>query len=103
MAPRAVTTLDINGVKATPAAHRHRYDRRRHGPRYRHRRHGYHHHYNGFWYRTPFWQFAIPSARSSRGNRHVQWCDNRYRSYNYRRDAFKGYDGRWHRCNSPYN
>jgi hypothetical protein len=33
---------------------------------------------------------------------HVEWCHDRYRSYNERRDAYKGYDGLWHRCISPY-
>lgn len=32
---------------------------------------------------------------------HVAWCHDRFRSYNESRDAFKGYDGRWHKCNSP--
>lgn len=29
---------------------------------------------------------------------HVARCEARYRSYDRSRDAFKGYDGRWHRC-----
>ncbi|HCL64878.1 MAG TPA: hypothetical protein DIC56_08590 [Rhizobium sp.] len=33
---------------------------------------------------------------------HVRWCMNRYRSYNPRNDTYFGYDGRFHRCNSPY-
>lgn len=33
---------------------------------------------------------------------HVRWCMNRYRSYNPRTDTYFGYDGRFHRCNSPY-
>ncbi len=36
------------------------------------------------------------------GNAHVEWCLNRYRSYNPRTDTFTGYDGRQHYCNSPY-
>jgi hypothetical protein len=37
------------------------------------------------------------------GGGHVQWCLNRYRSYNPRTDTFMGYDGYRHRCNSPYS
>lgn len=33
---------------------------------------------------------------------HVAWCHDRYRSYNESRNAFRGYDGKWHTCNSPY-
>lgn len=36
------------------------------------------------------------------GGGHVEWCLNRYRSYNPRTDTFMGYDGYRHRCNSPY-
>lgn len=38
--------------------------------------------------------------RAGRG--HVNWCLRRYRSYNPRTDLYKGYDGRYHRCRSPY-
>jgi hypothetical protein len=34
---------------------------------------------------------------------HVEWCLNRYRSYNPRTNTFMGYDGYHHRCNSPYD
>ena len=36
------------------------------------------------------------------GSSHVQWCLNRYRSYDPASDTFLGYDGYRHRCNSPY-
>lgn len=36
------------------------------------------------------------------GNRHVTWCLNHYKSYNPATDRFLGYDGIYHRCNSPY-
>lgn len=36
------------------------------------------------------------------GGSHVQWCRDRYRSYNPRTDTFMGYDGRRHRCRGPY-
>jgi BA14K-like protein len=43
-----------------------------------------------------------PAPRVVRGNRHVRWCDNRYRSYNRATDQFLGFDGQYHYCNSPY-
>lgn len=33
------------------------------------------------------------------GDRHVQACYDRYRSYNERTDTYTGFDGRQHRCN----
>jgi hypothetical protein len=36
------------------------------------------------------------------GSGHVQWCLNRYRSYDPSSDTFLGFDGYRHRCNSPY-
>ena len=41
--------------------------------------------------------------RNYGGGGHVQWCLNRYRSYNPRTNLFMGYDGYRHRCNSPYD
>jgi hypothetical protein len=38
----------------------------------------------------------------SGGGDHVQWCLNRYRSYNPRTDTYMGYDGYRHRCRAPY-
>lgn len=37
------------------------------------------------------------------GGGHVNWCLNRYRSYNPSTDTFRGYDGYDHRCISPYS
>jgi hypothetical protein len=77
----------------------------------------------GVWFGSPFYEpYRYPryygryyeprryrdySPRYHRGPRggwaaHVRWCHDRYRSYQESRDAFKGYDGRWHKCNSPY-
>jgi hypothetical protein len=33
---------------------------------------------------------------------HVQWCQQRYRSYDLASDSFLSYDGNRYRCNSPY-
>jgi hypothetical protein len=35
-------------------------------------------------------------------NRHVNWCLDRYRSYNPATDRFLSYSGNYVRCNSPY-
>ena len=88
---------------------RYSYNRGRHGARYRHRNGRYRHNYNGYWYAVPFWLGAAAVVGSSDnyverpvGNAHVNWCFNRYRSYNARTDTYRGYDGYNHRCRSPY-
>jgi len=80
-----------------------RYNYRRDGRRYRHRRSGYRYRYNGWWYSAPWFQIpsVAPAPRYGRRS-HVNWCLNRYRSYNPRTNRFLGYDGRYHRCRSPY-
>ena len=37
------------------------------------------------------------------GNRHVRWCQNRYRSYNVRTNTWTAYSGRVRECISPYS
>jgi hypothetical protein len=80
--------------------HKHRYDRRSHGPRYKRRRPGFRFHFGGYWYNNPWWFYSVP--RRHYGNRHIEWCLGRYRSYNPRTDMYLGYDGRYHYCRSPY-
>ena len=36
------------------------------------------------------------------GNSHVQWCLNRYRSYNPRTNTWLSYSGQFRQCYSPY-
>ncbi len=57
----------------------------------------------GRYYEPRYSRYYEP-RRSYRGSwgAHVEWCYDRYRSYDRSRDAFKGYDGRWHKCNSPF-
>jgi hypothetical protein len=83
------------------------WDRNRHGPRYSHRRHGFQHFHGGYWYSTPWWigpsislGLSVPSY--GYGGGHVEWCLNRYRSYDPGSDTYMGYDGYRHRCNSPF-
>ncbi len=60
-----------------------------HGPGWHHRGDWRYRH----WPRNSF-SFSVPI----RGSSHVARCEARYRSYDWRRDAYKGFDGRWHRC-----
>ena len=81
-----------------------------HGPRYRYRYPGYNYFNNGFWYPWPWWSYnrgwnfevGDAFAGGSYASNHVQWCMNRYRSYNPRTDTYTGYDGKKHRCRGPY-
>ncbi|MEH6727285.1 MAG: BA14K family protein [Hyphomicrobiales bacterium] len=41
--------------------------------------------------------------RSRQGSAHVDWCDNRYRSYDIYTDTFQPYKGGRKRCNSPFS
>jgi hypothetical protein len=117
IAPPAPTQVQTDATHGYVEKVRHRgywhYDYRRHGYRYRYRRPGYGYYYGGWWYTTPFWlsvpYYAPPVYRpvpppvyGGGVSRHVQWCLNRYRSYNPRTDTFLGYDGRYHRCRSPW-
>jgi hypothetical protein len=87
-----------------------RYDRSRHGSRYSYARPGFRHHYGGYYYSSPWWigpsigfALTVPSYGGGYGgNAHVEWCLNRYRSYDPGSDTFLGYDGYRHRCNSPF-
>jgi hypothetical protein len=48
---------------------------------------GYHDHDRNHYHRS-----------GSTWERHVAACHARYRSYDASRDAYRGYDGRWHLC-----
>ncbi len=98
-----------------------RYERRLHGDRYRNPRGVYRHRYtDGYYYANPWWSLGLglglggviapepvrphrvrPVAPRS-ASAHVDWCFDRYRSYNARTDTFTGYDGVVRRCRSPY-
>ena len=100
-----------------------RWDRSRHGPRYSYARPGYSHFHGGYYYSMPWWigpsislGLSVPSygygygygngygygAGQGYGGGHVEWCLNRYRSYDPASDTYMGYDGYRHRCNSPF-
>lgn len=95
-----------------------RYNQRWHGDRYRNRHGGYRHYHDGYYYASPWWLLAAPLVAGAviaprvydndngygndYGNGHVQYCLDRYRSYDPRSNTFLGYDGYRHECNSPY-
>lgn len=45
---------------------------------------------------------ANQSYRVPSSNSHINWCLNRYRSYDVRTDTFQPYSGPRRYCNSPY-
>jgi hypothetical protein len=57
----------------------------------------------------PFWLYSYGyyepyyGGGASDWDLHVEWCHDRYRSYREDLDAYKGYDGKWHRCINPYS
>lgn len=80
---------------------------------YRQHRRGYRQ-YNGFWFPpAAFIAGAIvggaianqpPRARAvPRGQAHVEWCYNRYRSYREWDNTFQPYNGPRQECYSPYS
>ena len=78
---------------------------------YRHHRPGYRQ-YNGWWFPpAAFIAGAIvggaiandpPVQYRPRGNAHVQWCYDRYRSYRASDNTFQPYNGPRRQCRSPY-
>lgn len=46
--------------------------------------------------------YSEPYYYSGGGGGHVNWCINRYRTYDPRSNTFRGYDGLLHQCRSPY-
>lgn len=91
-----------------------RYDRRRHGDRCNSWNNRCRHYHNGYYYANPWWVLPLVGAGialSNRGdyydggygNGHVEWCMNRYRSYNVRTNTWVSYSGRVNQCISPYS
>jgi hypothetical protein len=89
-----------------------RYDRRRHGSRYSYRRPGFTYYYGGYYYANPWWLapgvgFGVtvpmhPAPGAGLPAAHVQWCMNRYRTYDVRTDTYVPRIGVRARCSSPY-
>jgi hypothetical protein len=109
LAAPGVTTM-IEQVRRHGGNRAKRYNSQRHGSRHRQARSGYRHHHRGYYYASPWWLAApafglsivVPQYSGHSHSAHVQWCHNRFRSYNAATDRYLGYDGIYHRCNSPY-
>jgi hypothetical protein len=52
-------------------------------------------------YADPYYDYGYYGYRDS-GSGHVEYCLDRYRSYDPRTNTFMGYDGLLHECISPY-
>ena len=70
------------------------------------------HYHRGHYYDTPWWTLPLIIGGSiaannnydggGYGSRHVEWCLDRYRSYNPRNNTWVAYSGNVNQCNSPY-
>ena len=76
---------------------------------YRDRRAGFRF-YNGFWFPNSAFSFgfSVDGGRDrDRGDRlsqrHIDWCQDRYRSYDVRSNTFQPYNGPRQECVSPYS
>jgi hypothetical protein len=98
-----------------------RWHRDRHGRRCSHRSGGCRHFYRGFYYESPWWTLPLVLGgiganryhdddfayeefdRASMGSDHIEWCRDRYRSYNVRTNTWVSYSGRVRECISPFS
>lgn len=92
------------------------YDRHQHGDRCGSWSRHCSHYYHGYYYQYPWWTVPMVGAGialgagaydrdyydGGYGDRHVQWCMDRYRSYDPRSNTWVSYGGRVHQCISPY-
>jgi hypothetical protein len=63
---------------------------------------GYPRTYSNRYPRQTYVYGGMPTTYGSAIDAHVQWCQQRYRSYDIASDSFLSYDGNRYRCNSPY-
>lgn len=75
-------------------------------------------HHGGYYYQNPWWLAPAVgvgigigvagaydngySGGGGYGRRHVEWCLDRYRSYDPRTNSWVSYSGRVYQCVSPY-
>jgi BA14K-like protein len=88
------------------------WDRNRDGRRCERRYGNCRHFYRGRYYETPWWTLPLivgagiiaTDAYDSGdySSQHVEWCFDRYRSYNPRYNTWVAYSGEVRQCNSPY-
>ena len=101
---------------------RHDWNRNRDGKRCSRRNDNCRHFHDGYYYETPWWTLPLIIGGSiaandynnydddfdggyddsGYGDEHVEWCLNRYRSYNLRNNTWVSYSGQVNQCNSPY-
>ena len=67
------------------------------------RKRGYRYRYRGWYYTYPWWLYVASLPYASYSDAHVEWCLNRYQSYDPRTNTYLGYDGFRHECISPYS
>lgn len=83
-----------------------------HGRRCRTRSGNCRHYHRGYYYANPWWLLPMVGVGITLGNsggyydaygsNHVEWCRNRYRSYNARTNTWLSYSGQVRQCVSPY-
>ncbi|MFN4142922.1 BA14K family protein [Aestuariivirga sp.] len=85
------------------------WDRKRDGDRCRSRNDRCRHYRHGYWYETPWWTLPLisgtiilDSVDRNYSSRHVNWCEDRYRSYNRRTNTWVSYGVAIRQCISPY-
>jgi hypothetical protein len=86
------------------------YNRSRDGGRHYRRTNRYRHYHGGYYYENPWWLLpmigagiALSHRNYGYSSRHVEWCLNRYRSYNVRTNTWVSYSGHVRQCVSPYS
>jgi len=84
------------------------WDRHRHGDRFRDRHGVYTHFHDGYYYSSPWWTETAPLVvldddDGGFGDDHVEWCMDRYRSYNPDNNTWVSYSGEIRECISPFD
>ncbi len=123
LAPSTASSMPLRPAEISVApmveSIQHRRGFYRHGGRYYYNGHrGYRYHrpgyrrYSGWWF--PGAAFAagaviggalgqvVPQVSAGPSSAHVQWCSQRYRSYDPSTDTFQPYEGPRRPCQSPY-
>jgi hypothetical protein len=115
--PFALLTSDTNAgdvgvIQVVERDRGHReWNRKRHGNRCREAFGNCRHFHGGYYYETPWWTLPLIIDGGSRyddddyddlGDSHVEWCLDRYRSYNPRTNTWVSYSGEVRECRSPY-
>jgi BA14K-like protein len=105
--PIAPLVIDTNVSDAGIIQVNHRdWNRKRHGKRCREAFGDCRHFHGGFYYERPWWTLPViiddDYDDDDVGDSHVEWCLDRYRSYNPRTNTWVSYSGEVRECVSPY-